>query len=303
MQKDANEERAAADAHQAYDLTLKRQSLKLLLDYSAATGRKWKHIRDEIIDVTQAPATEHIPLLTRQDLEAWARGDSTLGDGKFQWVMKFLTHPSTLERPEFHRALDILNRDGALRRIGNAVTDLYFTPPVPDLPGEARYLRRYGYDESWPTIAGTYFWRHLQWNACLSLNTYERANFLIAHLLTWINDDEDWVEPLTIGPRLNYYSRYSGIATPGQIIRLHLKNPTTQVALTAFAHHWTVEDTPVIGLMEGSKYQHPFTTATLAGLHEAYKEEWKVQQQLFVRNDGDEETNKFIESFRYAVVL
>lgn len=303
MQKDANEEGTATDTNQAYDLTLKRQSLKLLVDYSVATGRKWKYIRDEIIDVTKAPATEHTPLLTRQDLEAWVTGKSTLGDGKFQWVMKFLTHPSTLERPEFHRALDILNRDGALRRIGNAVTDLYFTQPVPDLPGEAKYLPGYGYDENWPLIAGTYFWRHLKWNACLSLNTYERETFLIAHLLTWMNDDEDWVEPLTIGPRLNYFVRYSGIATPGQIIRLHLKNPTTQVAITAFAHHWTVEGTPVIGLMEGSKYLRPFWTSTMAEVRGAYNEEWKVQQQLFIRNDDDEETNKFIESFRYVVVL
>lgn len=80
----------------------------MLLHYSEKTGKKWAAICSEIMRLVGRSATPEAPLLTRQDLEAWASGRSQLGDHKFALVFEFLVHPETLKRAEFSNVNSIL---------------------------------------------------------------------------------------------------------------------------------------------------------------------------------------------------
>mmetsp|Transcript_988 Transcript_988/g.1894 ORF Transcript_988/g.1894 Transcript_988/m.1894 type:complete len:343 (-) Transcript_988:596-1624(-) len=86
----------------------KNRALLVLLHYSEKTGKKWAAICSEIMRLVGRSATPEAPLLTRQDLEAWASGRSQLGDQKFALVFEFLVHPETLKRAEFSNANSIL---------------------------------------------------------------------------------------------------------------------------------------------------------------------------------------------------
>lgn len=103
MQKEQSPEKERT----AFTSLQKGRALLILLDYSERTGKKWSAICSEIMRLVGDAATLEAPLLTRQDLEAWASGRSLLGDEKFALVYGFLTHPKTLARSEFSKANNI----------------------------------------------------------------------------------------------------------------------------------------------------------------------------------------------------
>ncbi|MEM6536200.1 MAG: hypothetical protein AAF668_00565, partial [Pseudomonadota bacterium] len=121
MQIEAGQNQIESAEPPAYPTHIKDRALKILLDYQEVSGRKWQRICSEILKTTDAPATPNAPILTRQDLEAWEKRRTILGDGKFKWVFAFLTHPETLNRAEFARARDLITA-GQLERIGGAIS-------------------------------------------------------------------------------------------------------------------------------------------------------------------------------------
>lgn len=60
----------------------------------------------------------------RQDLETWAVRNFIIGDHKFKWIYRFLTHPETFGRPEFQHAAVLLNPHSDLLRLGRALAEI-----------------------------------------------------------------------------------------------------------------------------------------------------------------------------------
>src|SRR5690606_16858099 len=100
------------------------------MDYSLSSGHRWYRIRNEIINVLGIEASDRNPLLSRQDLEHWAEGKSVLGDEKFKLVYAFLTHPTSLKRPEFSRFQLLFGGIQQARRVGTAMTEFFGAPPT-----------------------------------------------------------------------------------------------------------------------------------------------------------------------------
>lgn len=124
-------EQRATNERGAFTSLQKGRALLILLDYSDRTGKKWSGICSEIMSLVGGAATLEAPLLTRQDLEAWASGRSQLGDEKFAFVFGFLTHPQTLQRKEFSKANSILIEDrlkAYTRILGELVGGSSLTP-------------------------------------------------------------------------------------------------------------------------------------------------------------------------------
>ena len=115
----------AALSQATFDEGTKEFALKVLLDYSAATGRKWTHIRKEIYRCVGADIIKDGKFLTRQDLEHWASGHHVIGNPKFSWIYQFLTDESTLQRPHFITALSLLEPSAKYDRIGYALGEFY----------------------------------------------------------------------------------------------------------------------------------------------------------------------------------
>lgn len=98
MQMDANDRPDKVEAITDYGgaeapLVEKNTALKLLCDYKRQMGWGWTRVRNQIIDVTGAPATETAPILSRQDLEEWEKRNTNLGESKYKWVRMFLLNP------------------------------------------------------------------------------------------------------------------------------------------------------------------------------------------------------------------
>lgn len=191
----------------------KQQALRILLDYSASTGKKWQSIRREIMDQSSVKASGNATLLVRQDLEKWASGDSVLGDRKFARVYEFLTHPSTLARPEFFRAAALLGPRHNLLRTGGAISEFYNNLPMafgdglssPKDPG-ARAT----------AICGIYVGSSGEAEVCLSIEKWEKQDIFVAH---YLESDTSFA---AISDEWNIM-RYSGYATFGSVSILHLK--------------------------------------------------------------------------------
>ncbi|WP_316859219.1 hypothetical protein [uncultured Cohaesibacter sp.] len=124
MQKNFDETESNPSGQKTFSIFEKNQALKILVDYSLVTGKKWQAILSEIFRVTGTQTTDHAPLLTRQDLEQWARRKNNIGDAKFQIIFNFLTHPETLARPEFSKASN-LEKHGATKRTGHAFEQFF----------------------------------------------------------------------------------------------------------------------------------------------------------------------------------
>ncbi|EFO28838.1 conserved hypothetical protein [Roseibium sp. TrichSKD4] len=210
------DENAQASQH---SLFVKNQALKILSDYSVSTGRKWQAIRSEIIGLLKLEVTEEAPLITRQDLESWAKGKSIIGDIKFQHVYAFLTHPNTLARPEFSKAQDLIEF-GTIERFGSAFSEFFSDENF------SGYLHRRLssetpdqelIDQKLNTFVGVYLGQAEGHTFCLSLDRYKQEAFFVAHILKWPNDAERYQDDWNI-------ERQSGFCTISNRIRLHVKD-------------------------------------------------------------------------------
>lgn len=204
-----------------HSLFVKNQALKILSDYSLSTGRKWQAIRAEIIGLLELEVTEEAPLISRQDLESWAKGRSIIGDIKFQHVYKFLTHPDTLARPEFAKAQNLIEF-GTIERFGSVFSEFFSDEKF------SGYLHRRLsseevdeelIDQKLDAVQGIYLGQADNNTFCLSLQRYKREPYFVAHLLKWANDGERYTDDWNV-------ERQSGFCTISNKIRLHVKDVT-----------------------------------------------------------------------------
>ena len=213
-------------AQSAFSKVLKDQALKLLIEYRERTGNGWQKIRNEIVAVSARDASERAPLVTRQDLEAWARREVNIGDVKFRRVLEFLVHPDTLQRPEFHRARDLLTT-GKLERIASAIADFYMTEE-----------HRRAYDHAASFFEGTYFGNYHETNYYLSLKKFPKHPFFVSHLFSWNSyvqpSAQDWNLSRSSGfciysNRLSLYVKSVALAAAEQA---HIAPPTSHLGNT-----------------------------------------------------------------------
>ena len=194
----------AAEEPVAFDTLVKDNALKLLLDYSSSTGKKWEAIRKEILSVAEADFTENAPILTRQNLEGWAARRGELGDDKFKWVYRFLTHRDTLARPEFKDAHRLMQTNFVLLSVGRVLHEVHGSP-----------LFSFS-EEQLDQVCGLYTLEHeMMPSYALYLVRPSREQFLVAHFLTRWNrktEEGDWD-----------VFRRSGFATFGNNKLLHAK--------------------------------------------------------------------------------
>lgn len=281
-----------------YDLLLKNRALKLLIDYSAATRRGWTRIRNEIIDVTGAPATDQAPLLNRQDFEHWADG-KVIGDEKFRYIFEFLTHPATLARPEFAKAADLLDHNRLLR-IGQAFGDFLWDPSVsgffrriPPVPLDPELVRR-----RIASFEGYFVGHEATRDLCLSLQRAEGQKFMVAHLFAW--------------PRVRYgepfdweIHRWSGYCTVGSFMRAHLKGVLMRETrdLYLMAHRAPKDaETPTFSLLNsGFVTQALDFAASAGGAQDRLKFVDPAKHTLVMERVLGPEIETFVDQFRWMV--
>jgi hypothetical protein len=219
MQTDAKAKDGPDTHTRAFDPLIKEHALKILIDYSASTRRKWTAIMKEIFAVSSHKPTSSAPLLTRQDLESWARGDSVLGDEKFRYVFEFLTHPATLARPELAHASALTDPFYRLLRVGRVLGEFYSDfDNSPFIGHRGLFSPQASPDETnarADAMCGIYVGTHRDRATCLSLERIQSEAFFIAHLFTsptGFSDAADW-----------NLDRYSGYATADRRFLVHLK--------------------------------------------------------------------------------
>lgn len=281
----------------------KNQALKILSDYSLSTGRKWQAILSEIFKVTGAEPTEHAPIMTRQDFESWAAGRSKLGDGKFIWVFKFLTHPDTLARAEFSKAKDLVGF-GAIERVGNTFAD-YFSdyqmsgyirrvPATETIDDETIELRMNGFQ-------GCFVGKDNTQECCLSLERYGQSHFFVSHFFCWPSNPlgvpSDWES-----------ERFSGFCTVGNMMRLHTKGIVVQTVrdmfLLPFVDH---DEDQVTGY---SLIRHSLLTKSIESIqfdnftaaHRRFKFIDPTNHTITLERSADSQLSEFIDQFRWNMV-
>jgi hypothetical protein len=229
-QTDAKPSEARVSPPRGFDPFVKDHALKILMDYSGSTKRKWTTIRKEILSVASVQPSERAPLLTRQDLESWARGDSVLGDDKFRLVFEFLTHPTTLARPEFAHATILMEPFHRLLRVGRALAEFYsdfansswIGRPQPF--GAAR-AEPAAIETRAAAICGTFVGVYRGQSVCLSLERIGSESFFVAHYLASPGNLESWDSDWNL-------DRYSGYATVGGNFTVHLKGVLVSLTRT-----------------------------------------------------------------------
>lgn len=295
---------ANVDGSAVFPAHTKDRALKLLIDYKLATGRKWQRICSEILKTTDAPATSHAPILTRQDLEAWERRNTILGDAKFKWVLAFLTHPATLERPEFARARDLLG-GGQIERIGGAFADFfsdhensaYIHRPIADAAASPNTG-----EERLEGFEGCFIGQHDASDWCLSLQRYKREDFFVAHFFSWPQtkrgEPSDWE-----------VDRWSGFCTIGNFMRIHTKGLTVPIFRDFFAHPHLAESAPRtdhISLIMGTLIYKAIEFAMFDNFNAAHKRMQYIapdQHTVPLNREQDGELNAFIDHFRWNIAI
>lgn len=213
-----------------FDEVVKSNALRILMDYSAATGKKWTAILNEIMTFTNADSSRKHPLVTRQDLESWATGRSQLGDQKFRWIYDFLIHPDTLSRPEFSEAKELLNPRYRLFRVGRVLGELYGRSGIMrDRRDTSKRAVRERYERGPSQYDGLFVgdFNKQTDGVALHLKKIKGESFFIAHLLYSLDipeaGEDDWL-----------VRRLSGFATHGVTgFLLHLCDPISP-------SHWYV---------------------------------------------------------------
>jgi hypothetical protein len=210
-QTDAKQSAAESSSRRSYDLFLKEHALKILIDYARATGKKWSTIRNEVLAFSSVQPTPDYQMISRQDFESWARGDSVLGDSKFSHVYRFLTHPDTLARPELAHASILQEQMHLLVRTGRVLDEFFGVPP----------LKTKGKVYESNLLEGLYSAQYEGKLLYLSLTRIREERVLIAHLL------EPQAAEAPNGDNWNT-SRKSGFVTVGKTPIVHLKDVSTR---------------------------------------------------------------------------
>lgn len=302
--KDTNEAPEELANAKKFPTALKDRALKILLDYSRDTGRKWQAIRSEIMAIAGEAESASAPLLTRQDLESWAARKSTLGDEKFKLVMIFLTHPATLERPEFDRA-KLLTLSNSIERSGE-VFDRFFTnymaassyfhaSALSPVSQNAIAARKAAY-------AGLYTGARDNRSYCLSVSTMEECDAFIAHLFSWPEavspDNVDW-----------NIDRFSGFSTIGNQIRLHLRGVVERKVVQNYiapTYVRTSKSFETIELLEGSFVTEVMGNQTREGLANANQRMRYYDARahlLRLERTSDQSLARLVEKFKLSVPL
>lgn len=289
---------------QFFSQFVKDSALKILIDYQRDTGRMWQKIRTEIINVTGAEATVHAPIITRQDLESWSKRKNILGDEKFKWVFRFLTHPDTLARPGFSKAHDLMDF-GLIKRMGGAFQDFFddhamsgYIRRIPlseDIDAETVERRMNGFE-------GCFTGSDKTQDYCLSLERFRQTNFFICHFFSWpingFGEIFDWD-----------IDRFSGFCTIGNQIRLHTKAVMVS----------TVRDMYVVPKIDHSTDQvdtlnlilHSLTYQAIENVvfdkfeaaHKRLKYIDPTAHTLLLERTTDSQLTEFIDQFRWNIVL
>ncbi|PCJ82177.1 MAG: hypothetical protein COA52_20255 [Hyphomicrobiales bacterium] len=289
---------------QFFSQFVKDSALKILIDYQRDTGRMWQKIRTEIINVTGAEATVHAPIITRQDLESWSKRKNILGDEKFKWVFRFLTHPDTLARPGFSKAHDLMDF-GLIKRMGGAFQDFFddhamsgYIRRIPlseDIDAETVERRMNGFE-------GCFTGSDKTQDYCLSLERFRQTNFFICHFFSWpingFGEIFDWD-----------IDRFSGFCTIGNQIRLHTKAVMVS----------TVRDMYVVPKIDHSTDQvdtlnlilHSLTYQAIENVvfdkfeaaHKRLKYIDPTAHTLLLERTTDSQLTEFIDQFRWNLVL
>lgn len=304
MQKVSDKPDQTESEPQFFSKFVKDSALKILIDYQRDTGRMWQKIRTEIINVTGAEVTEYAPIITRQDLESWSSRKSTLGDEKFKWVFRFLTHPDTLARPEFSKAHDLMDF-GLIKRMGGAFQDFF------DDHAMSGYIRRIPLSENIDAetverrmngFEGCFTGSDKTQDYCLSLERFRQSNFFICHFFSWpingFGEIFDWD-----------IDRFSGFCTIGNQIRLHTK----AVMIS------TVRDMYVVPKIDHSTDQidtlnlilHSLTYQAIENVvfdkfeaaHKQLKYIDPTAHTLLLERTTDSQLAEFIDQFRWNIVL
>lgn len=302
--KDTNVARKELANAKNFPSALKNRALKILLDYSRDTGRKWQAIRSEIMAIAGEAESASAPLLTRQDLESWAARKSTLGDEKFKLVMLFLTHPATLARPEFDRA-KLLTLTNSIERSGE-VFDRFFT----NYMAASSYFHSSALNPISETIiaarkaayAGLYTGTRNNRKYCLSVSTMEECDANIAHLFSWPEamppDETDW-----------NIDRFSGFSTVGNQIRLHLRGIVERKVTQNYIAPTYVRSSKsfeTIELLEGSFVTEVLGNQTREGLADANQRMryYDARSHLLrLERTSDKSLARLVEKFEMSVPL
>lgn len=226
LQKDAKKQVGGyepAPSNRAFPLFLKERALKILSDYHRSTKRGWHKIRNEIIEVTDAPETDSRPLLVRQDLESWYCRKSVIGDEKFKWVYWFLLSDAANNRPELAHSRSVLLCEEEIR-IGDAINSFYQKQGDKELP---RYLPPFPMGDLYN---GVYLYtataRDHEIRRILTLHQVEDRAYFFANIIQFageLSEYSDW----------DIISRKSGYCTFGQVGTLHLRDESNPFAETA----------------------------------------------------------------------
>jgi len=288
-----------------YGRYTKDRALKILIDYKESSGRKWQKICTEIIQLSGAPATLSAPILTRQDLESWEKRKSVLGDEKFQWVFKFLTHPQSLARPEFSSAADLLEF-GGIERVGSVFAD-YFSDHKNSTfirrSVDTRPMSQEVVDERVNGFQGCFFGSDDKGEHCLSLKRHGTKDVFIAHYLVWpatkSGEPQDWD-----------IERWSGFCTIGNAMRLHTKGVVIPRArdllLLPKYTDYEVARTDNLLLITDGILSKSFEIINFANFSAAQRQLSYVDPKLYTidltRHD-DVELGRFIEQFQWNIPL
>ncbi|WP_316861072.1 hypothetical protein [uncultured Cohaesibacter sp.] len=282
----------------------KDQALKILVDYSLATGRKWQAIRSEILTVTETQSTDYAPLLTRQDLESWAARKSTLGDTKFRIVFEFLTHPDTLARVEFAKANNLTTL-GTVRRVGEVFEDFF------DDHKMSGYVRRIPLSEQvdeeviaerFNGFEGSFVGSRDHQEHCLVLTKFPSCHFFVCHFFSWpksgLGDVMDWD-----------IERFSGIATIGNQVRLHSKGtviPTCRDMFVVPKVDHSSDRIDTINLILHTLIFNAIENVVFDNFETAQQRLKYIDptaHSLTLHRTDDGQLHEFIDQFRWNVVL
>lgn len=304
MQKKSDAPSEEQAERQAFSPFVKDQALKILDDYSLMTGRKWQAILSEIIKVTGLRVTEKAPIITRQDLESWVARNSILGDHKFKWVMKFLTHPDTLARPEFAKANDLVSF-GTIERVGEALADFFsdykmsgYIKRVP--AGEVIHEETIEYRMN--DFQGEFVGEDDGNSYCLSIERFGQSRYFVAHFFSWpstqMGETSDWE-----------IERYSGFCTVGNMMRLHTKGVVTRIVRDLFLIPILDED---IDQVTGfSLIKHSLLTKSIENIqfdsftaaHRKLKFIDPTNHRIRLKRQRDSQLTEFIDQFRWNIVI
>jgi hypothetical protein len=290
--------------HNQHSLFVKNQALKILSDYSISTGRKWQAIRAEIIGLLELEVTEEAPLITRQDLESWAKGKSIIGDIKFQHVYKFLTHPDTLARPEFAKAQNLIEF-GTIERFGSVFSEFFSEEKFSgylDRRLSSEEVDEELIDKKLSAFEGIYLGRTDKNTFCLSLQRYKREPYFVAHLLKSPISSEGHTDDWDI-------DRQSGFCTISNKIRLHVKDVSIPLSeeffLTPEIQKITNNVTGLTVLMPSilQEASNSLLTEKFSGTTRKLKFIDPEKHFMNLTRTEDSQLNDFIDNFRWNIVI